>query len=67
MIFVKVNLGSGDKEGELGKHKLTPRKPALLLHDHSHDIKHASEIAIVDFRRVYEEILRGVELRYGRQ
>mgnify|MGYP003965142911 FL=1 len=38
-------------------------QPALLLNDRSHDIRHASEIAIVDLRRVYEVILRGIELR----
>jgi hypothetical protein len=43
------------------KQKRIHSQPALLLHDHSHDIKYASEIAIFDLRRVYEEILRGIE------
>ena len=49
-----------------GKEKIHS-KPALLLHDRSHDIKHASKIAIVDYRRVYGRILCGVEEWHGRQ
>ena len=60
MIFQLVKLGHQVVRSQ--EETPTP-KPALLRFDRSHDIRHASLIAIVDLRRVYGRILRRIELR----
>ena len=70
-MYASGQMGWGDfRRGPKSKGKTGTRShflSELLPSDLSHDIRHASEIAIVELRRVYGRILRGVDEQYGRQ
>jgi hypothetical protein len=67
IVLDDAELKGAESGNTMESKKRSYSQSALLRFDRSHDIRHASEIAIVDLRHVYEGISRGIELCYGRQ